>query len=319
MKFAKSRMYLQQRYGFEERPTLRLWSKGAWVVAVAAVLSLAVNATQAQTKTITVSPGVKTVAGAAWYVLNNNSCTTSLGLPSYTVTIPPAHGVLSFATSTGVVPNCPAGSPALPDLVVYYTWTDVTSGATTDKFQVLYSAPGLSGVLNVTVDLAGDVYKVNYFSNNVAEAPDGTVRIDNPGLTYGNLCALIYVFDADQQLSECCGCMESHNGLRTLSVRSNLTSNPLTDVVSKNGMIKIVSSTPGATGCDPTANVAPTGNLRAWVTHIDNPVGTAYPITETESSDSTLGSTELSNLQAQCVFVQILGSGQGTCSCGTGD
>jgi hypothetical protein len=33
-----------------------------------------------------------------------------------------------------------------------------------------------------------DVYKVNYFSNNAAPAPDATVRIDNPGLTYGNLC-----------------------------------------------------------------------------------------------------------------------------------
>jgi len=84
---------------------------------------------------------------------------------------------------------------------------------------------------------AQDVYKVNYFSNNVgflpgtvtpavALPPDGTVRISNPGLTYGNLCAMIYVFDADQQLSECCGCIETHNGLRTLSIRTNLTSNP---------------------------------------------------------------------------------------------
>ena len=47
---------------------------------------------------------------------------------------------------------------------------------------------------------AQDVFKINYFSNNAAPAPDATVRIDNPGLTYGNLCAMIYVFDADQQL-----------------------------------------------------------------------------------------------------------------------
>jgi len=45
-----------------------------------------------------------------------------------------------------------------------------------------------------------------------------TVRSTNPGLTYGNLCAMIYVFDNDQQLTECCGCVETHNGLRTLSV-----------------------------------------------------------------------------------------------------
>jgi hypothetical protein len=166
---------------------------------------------------------------------------------------------------------------------------------------------------------AQDVYKVNYFSNNAAPAPDATVRIDNPGLTYGNLCAMIYVFDADQQLSECCGCVETHNGLRTISVRSNLTSNPLTGVVSRNGVIKIVSAAVNNSPCDPTSNVSAKANLRAWVTHIQNAVGTAYPITETESSDSTLGATELANLQAQCAFVNILGSGQGICSCGTGD
>ena len=166
---------------------------------------------------------------------------------------------------------------------------------------------------------AQDVYKLNYFSNNAAPAPDATVRISNPGLTYGNLCAMIYVFDLDQQLTECCGCVETHNGLRTLSVRSNLTSNPLTGVVSKAGVIKVVSAAVNNSPCDPTSNVTPKANLRVWVTHIQNPVGAAYPITETESSDSTLGATELANLQAQCSFIGILGSGQGICSCGTGD
>src|ERR1700732_3530789 len=166
---------------------------------------------------------------------------------------------------------------------------------------------------------AQDVYKVNYFSNNAGTAPDATVRIDNPGLTYGNLCAMVYVFDADQQMTECCGCVETHNGLRTLSVRANLTSNPLTGRVSTNGVIKVVSAAINNSPCDPTSNVSPKANLRVWNTHIQNPVGAAFPITETESSDSTLGATELANLQAQCAFVNILGSGQGICSCGTGD
>ncbi|HXO32820.1 MAG TPA: hypothetical protein VN901_10750 [Candidatus Acidoferrales bacterium] len=169
------------------------------------------------------------------------------------------------------------------------------------------------------IAMAQDVFKVNYFSNNAAPAPDATVRIDNPGLTYGNLCAMIYVFDADQQLTECCGCVETHNGLRTLSVRRDLTSNPLTGVVSSNGVIKVVSAAVNNSPCDPTTNVKPTANLRVWVTHIQNPVGTAFPITETESSNSALGATELANLQAQCAFINILGSGHGTCSCGTGD
>jgi hypothetical protein len=167
--------------------------------------------------------------------------------------------------------------------------------------------------------LAQDVYKVNYFANNAGAAPAASVRIDNPGLTYGNLCAMIYVFAADQQLSECCGCVETHNGLRTLSVRTDLTSNPLTGVTATNGVIKVVSAAVNNSPCDPTSNVTPTPNLRVWVEHIQNPVGAAYPITETESSDSTLGATELANLQAQCAFINILGSGHGICSCGTGD
>jgi len=188
--------------------------------------------------------------------------------------------------------------------------------------KTLFLALVIVGLVSIGAGVASaqDVYKLNYFANNgVGTAPDATVRIDNPGLTYGNLCAMVYVFDADQQLTECCGCVETHNGLRTLSVRRDLTSNPLTGVLSTNGVIKIVSAAVNNSPCDPTSNVTPKANLRAWGTHIQNAVGTAWPITETEYSDSTLGATELANLQAQCAFVNILGSGHGICSCGTGD
>ena len=188
--------------------------------------------------------------------------------------------------------------------------------------KTLFLALVIVGLVSIGAGVASaqDVYKLNYFANNgVGTAPDATVRIDNPGLTYGNLCAMVYVFDADQQLTECCGCVETHNGLRTLSVRRDLTSNPLTGVLSTNGVIKIVSAAVNNSPCDPTSNVTPKANLRAWGTHIQNAVGTAWPITETEYSDSTLGANELANLHAQCAFVNILGSGHGICSCGTGD
>jgi hypothetical protein len=171
---------------------------------------------------------------------------------------------------------------------------------------------------------AQDVFKINYFSNNAVAVdtvaiPDATLRIGNPGTTYSNLCAMIYVFDNDQQLTECCGCVETPNGLRTLSVGRDLTSNPLTGVRSNNGQIKIVSAAVNNSPCDPTGNVSPKATLRAWATHIQNRVGAAYPITETESSDATLGATELANLQALCFFLNLLGSGHGICSCGYGD
>jgi hypothetical protein len=172
---------------------------------------------------------------------------------------------------------------------------------------------------------ACDVFRVNFFAHIPVDLPgpipqpDETVRISNPGLFYGNLCAMIYVFDEDQQLTECCGCVETHNGLRTLSARRDLTKNPLTGVHSKNGVIKIVSAAVNNSPCDPSSNVTPKPNLRAWATHIQNAVGSTFPITETEFTDSTLGATELANLQAQCAFIGILGSGHGICTCGTGD
>jgi hypothetical protein len=199
-------------------------------------------------------------------------------------------------------------------------------------YRILPLAVVLVGLVTAgaAVASAQDVYKVNYFDNNVPSVsgiplPDAKLRIDNPGLTYGNLCAMIYVFAADQQLAECCGCVESHNGLRKLSVRTDLTSNPLTGIVPTSGVIKVVSAAVNNSPCDPTSNVTPKANLRAWVTHIQDGVplgdfgGIVWPTTETESSDSTLGATELANLQAQCSFINILGSGAGVCTCGTGD
>jgi hypothetical protein len=185
-----------------------------------------------------------------------------------------------------------------------------------------------SGIICDILHPQNCVLGLNYFANGeifpgFPIPPDQFVRISNPGLFYGNLCAMVYVFDNDQQLTECCGCVETHNGLRTLSVRRDLTSNPLTGVRSNNGVIKIVSASVNNSPCDASANVTPTANLIAWGTHTQNFVVNgnvaSYPITETEFSNSTLGTTELANLQAQCAFIGILGSGHGTCTCGTGD
>jgi hypothetical protein len=174
--------------------------------------------------------------------------------------------------------------------------------------------------LGVISAAAQDVFKVNYFANNgVTGAPDGTVRVTNPGTSNGNLCAMVYVFENDQQMSACCGCITTPDGLRTFSVKKDLTINPLVGVVPNNGDIKLVSAAVNNSPCDPTANVHPTPTLRAWGTHIQNKVGTAYPITETEFSDATLSAGELASLQADCYFVNRLGSGRGICSCGTGD
>jgi hypothetical protein len=167
---------------------------------------------------------------------------------------------------------------------------------------------------NVTT-LPPDLYKVNYFSNaNTSGAPDATVRITDDGTSGGNICAQIYVFDPYQEMSECCACLVTPNGLRTLSVNTNLTSNPLTGVTLTTGTIEIVSGyTPGRT-CSPLNNIVTPG-VRAWGTHIQN---AGFAVTETESLDAQLTAGN-DNLLIDCAAITLDGSGAGVCSCGTGD
>jgi len=161
-----------------------------------------------------------------------------------------------------------------------------------------------------------DTLKVDYFANaNTASAPDGTVRITNPGTSGGNLCANIFVFDVDQEMSECCSCLQTTDGLDTLSINTDLTKNPLTGSVLNTGAIKIVSAKLVNGACPtPTATNA-TPALRAWVTHIQS----ASSITETAATDATFSINELYRLNAECNAIVLDGSGHGVCTCGTGE
>jgi hypothetical protein len=162
-----------------------------------------------------------------------------------------------------------------------------------------------------------DTLKVDYFSNaNTGGAPDATVRLDNPGTSGGNICAAIYVFDAAQEMSECCSCLLTPDGLRTLSVNGDLTSNPLTGVTLNTGVIKLVSTVDNGACPAYPYSITPTPALRGWVTHIEN---NTFALTETNAADATLSSNEVNRLQAQCKAIWLDGSGKGKCSCGTGD
>ena len=163
-----------------------------------------------------------------------------------------------------------------------------------------------------------DTLKIDYFANaNTAGAPDATVRLTNPGSAGGGVCANIYVFDSFQEMSECCSCYISPDGLRTLSVNTDLTSNPLTGVTLNTGAVKIVSNVATSTFCPvPTKSNTIFGGVRAWATHIQN---SNFTVTETASQDATLSSAEVSRLNAECSAISLDGSGRGICSCGTGD
>jgi hypothetical protein len=164
-----------------------------------------------------------------------------------------------------------------------------------------------------------DTFKVDYFSNaNTTGAPDGTVKITNPGTSGGNLCAAIFVFDANEELSECCSCPVSVNDLRTLSVDKDLTGNPLTGTVLNTGLIEVVSTATVGGLCPlPTpGKVAPTASVRVWATHIQN---SGWTITEQPSQDASFGSVEFTKLENFCYAVKLVGSNKGVCTCGTGD
>jgi hypothetical protein len=162
-------------------------------------------------------------------------------------------------------------------------------------------------------------YRVDYFSNaNTGGAPDGTLRLDNDGSAAGaNLCADIFVFDPFEELSECCSCLETPDGLRTLSVNTDLTANPLTGVVLSTGVIKVVAAATTGGACPiPTHITTVTGGeIQGWATHIQN---SNFAITETTSQVSNLSATEESNLAKQCGAIVKVGSGKGICTCGTG-
>jgi hypothetical protein len=179
------------------------------------------------------------------------------------------------------------------------------------------SAGGFSASGSIVVLPVG---AVDYFSyaNNV-NAPDGSLNLVNTGLTGGDLCAMVYVFDASQEMNECCGCSISKDGIRTLSVDTDLTANTLTGVTLSTGVIRII---PADATSNPTCNastVTPSGLILPWATHIQTPIPGTYAITETDSQLPTLSKTELMDLESDCGFIQKLGSGHGICTCGVGD
>jgi hypothetical protein len=163
-----------------------------------------------------------------------------------------------------------------------------------------------------------DTFKVDYFSgahNTEWVAPEGTVRITNVGTDIGkgnpsgDMAAGIFVFDPNQELTECCYCEITPDGLLTLSIYDDLTANPLTGHFLTSGVIKIL----GATLSSSPASNTPLPGLRAWATHV-RPISGV--LTETAFSDATLSAGELKGLEQACSFIYHEGSGAGICGCG---
>jgi hypothetical protein len=170
---------------------------------------------------------------------------------------------------------------------------------------------GIASAANPPVATAPDVYAVDYFANaNTTGAADATVRIVHPGVAAGNLCADIFVFDTNEELSECCSCTITPAGILTLSVDTDLTSNPLTGTILSAGVLKIVSAAPTGGLCPLPTAIVPTADLRGWATHIQN----SGTVTENASQQAPLSLAEGTALAKQCGDIKGAGSGHGVCA-----
>jgi len=208
-------------------------------------------------------------------------------------------------------------------------------------------------------------YIVGFYTGAGQGLPsDGIMHAVNPGSTggFGNsdespnaipqggdLCANVYVFLPDEQLTACCSCKISPNGMQGWRLSVDLIGNPLTGPpyvgfpTIRAGALKIISSrgggpagrlpsppigpgisSAGTSGlrCDAGSEYHPGGELHAWITHVRPLLGeTSVGVTEIHFEPAHLSHSELEKLQQQCFAINAaaghggVGSGRGQCRC----
>ena len=323
-------------------------SSGSAVIPVGDTLQLTAMATltDGTTQDMTSSvnwtssaPGVVTVKSsglAAGVAVGSAGVTASSGSISGAASLSVSAPVLASLSLSPAGPTVPLGSSLQLSVIGTYSdgsTQDVTSQVTwnVDTPSVASITGGLAsgqqvGSTGVEALLSGvqtsdtltvqPLLTVSYF--DATSGVDSIIRITNPGMTGKDLCAMVYVFDQDQQMSECCGCLVSQDGLLTLSLNKNLLNNPLTGVPSKSGTVMLVSADYASNLSCNASVTTPAGTVIAWATHLPQSQSGQMSSAEVPFSNSVLSNTLSSALQAQCSFVQQLGSGQGICSCGSG-
>jgi hypothetical protein len=150
-------------------------------------------------------------------------------------------------------------------------------------------------------------------------AGDNALRIENPTAANGDLCAMIYIFDASEEMGCCAGCPLTPNQLLQDSVETIIgTSWEIAGGTPAQGVIQIVSALPNAGPiCNPGVAYTPTANLNGWVTHAQT-VGGITGITEVSLTDNgAADATEAAFLISECSDIVSNGSGKGICNCPT--
>jgi hypothetical protein len=180
-----------------------------------------------------------------------------------------------------------------------------------------------------------DSYFTTYYSGNIptagATTPDGTVRVINDGFA-GNLYANFFVLDDSEELTQCCSCEVTPDGLLSESVHFNLTTNPIRGILNTRGVIKVIAGSafgPPAVPFNTTAINPPivvSAGLHVWATHVQGTkvtlsaglpvtpvVAGPWFVTETLAADSNLVMGEQTILQDMCYFDFLLSGKPCTC------
>lgn len=144
------------------------------------------------------------------------------------------------------------------------------------------------------------------------------VNANGVGVSGGNICANVYVFDPNEEELDCCSCQITPNALESMSVASLLSAN-LTPEKPTSVVVKLLASQPVSGTCDPTSAGSPANplaaSLRAWMT-TTHQTGTTPSITygtEMEFSQAGLSAGEQNRLTTICTFITANGSGYGLC------
>jgi hypothetical protein len=295
-----------------------VWSSSASNIAVVNQTGMAVanaigTATIGATSVNLTGTASLTVNPAAVVSLNIVPATLSITLGSSSQ----LQAIATFSDGTTQDMTATATWSSMQPAIAIVSSTGLTTAEAVGSTTILAQGSGFTASADITVMplLIG-----NYFNRANAQQYgfDSTVRLTNPGLTGGDLCAMIYVFDDSQELQECCGCSISADGLLTLSLVNDLTANTLTGKQLVAGVIEIVSSDPTQNPqCNP-GSLAPAGEIVGWGTNAQVSLST-FQVTEETFAAGALSSTQQTILANECGFLQTLGSGSGICTCGTGD
>ena len=165
---------------------------------------------------------------------------------------------------------------------------------------------------------------------------DNVVRIVND--TSKEMCALIYVFDDDEEMGACCGCVLSPNKLISLSVERDLTSSwREASMDQESGVVYAFSSAPNNrqcllsngkrnyacnSGCDPSLGfqppTTPIPHINGNITRVQR-IGEVASITETDMTNVGDDDSQEHALASQCSNIVNHGSGLGICQCPESD